>query len=37
VQLGEIFQGWFFGNLLVSVVGAVLLITVYRMLRGRRA
>ena len=37
LQLGEIFQGWFFGNLLVSVVGAVLLITVYRMLRGRRA
>jgi uncharacterized membrane protein YeaQ/YmgE (transglycosylase-associated protein family) len=37
LQLGEIFQGWFWGNLIVSVVGAVLLITVYRMLRGRRA
>lgn len=37
LKLGEIFQGWFWGNLLVSVVGAVLLITVYRMLRGRRA
>ena len=37
IRLGEIFQGWFWGNLLVSVVGAVLLITVYRMLRGRRA
>ena len=37
LQLGMIFQGWFWGNLLVSVAGAVLLITVYRMLRGRRA
>ena len=37
LQLGEIFQGWFWGNLLVSVAGAVVLITVYRMLRGRRA
>jgi uncharacterized membrane protein YeaQ/YmgE (transglycosylase-associated protein family) len=37
IQLGEIFEGWFWGNVLVSVVGAVLLITIYRMLRGRRA
>jgi uncharacterized membrane protein YeaQ/YmgE (transglycosylase-associated protein family) len=37
LRLGEIFQGWFWGNLLVSVAGAVLLITVYRALRGRRA
>lgn len=37
LQLGLIFSGWFWGNLLVSVVGAVLLISVYRMLRGRRA
>ena len=35
LKLGEIFEGWFWGNVLVSVVGAVLLITVYRMLRGR--
>ena len=35
LQLGEVFDGWFWGNVLVSVVGAVLLITVYRMIRGR--
>lgn len=37
LQLGEIFQGWFWGNVIVSVVGAVIVITLYRMLRGRRA
>lgn len=37
LQLGEIFKGWFWGNVLVSVVGAVIVITLYRMLRGRRA
>jgi uncharacterized membrane protein YeaQ/YmgE (transglycosylase-associated protein family) len=37
LPLGEIFSGWFWGNLLVSVVGAVILITVVKMLRGRRA
>jgi len=35
LQLGEIFNGWFWGNVLVSVVGAVLLITFYRMIRAR--
>ena len=35
LRLGELFQGWFWGNLLVSVVGAVILITGYRMLKGR--
>ena len=28
-------QGWFWGNLIVSVVGAVILITVVRALRSR--
>ena len=37
IQLGEFFHGWFWGNLLVSVVGAVILILVVRMLRGRAA
>jgi uncharacterized membrane protein YeaQ/YmgE (transglycosylase-associated protein family) len=37
LQLGEIFQGWFWGNLLVSAVGATLLLTVLKVLRGRRA
>lgn len=35
LQLGEIFQGWFWGNLLVSAIGAVLLIWVYRLIRSR--
>ena len=37
LQLGEIFQGWFLGNLLVAVVGAVLLLFVVKMVRGRSA
>lgn len=37
VRLDEIFQGWFWGNLLVSVFGAVVLLVVWRMIRGRRA
>lgn len=35
LRLGEIFEGWFWGNLIVSVIGAVLLITAYRAIRGR--
>lgn len=37
LRLTEVFQGWFWGNLLVAVVGAVILIMVVRMLRGSRA
>ncbi len=37
LRLGEVFQGWFWGNLIVAVVGAVILIMVVKMLRGRRA
>jgi uncharacterized membrane protein YeaQ/YmgE (transglycosylase-associated protein family) len=37
IRLGEVFQGWFLGNLLVSVVGAVILLLVLKVLRGRRA
>ena len=37
LRLGEVFHGWFWGNLLVSVVGAVLLILAYRLVMGRRA
>jgi uncharacterized membrane protein YeaQ/YmgE (transglycosylase-associated protein family) len=36
LQLGEIFQGWFWGNLLVAVVGAVILLVVVKMFRARR-
>lgn len=37
IRLGEVFQGWFWGTLLVSVFGAVLLLVVVKMVRGRRA
>jgi uncharacterized membrane protein YeaQ/YmgE (transglycosylase-associated protein family) len=37
LRLGEVFHGWFWGNLLVSVVGAVILILAYRLVMGRRA
>jgi uncharacterized membrane protein YeaQ/YmgE (transglycosylase-associated protein family) len=36
IQLGEIFHGWFIGNVLVSAAGAVLLLMVLKMLRGSR-
>jgi len=35
IQLGEIFQGWFWGNLIVAAIGAVVLIWVLRLVRGR--
>jgi uncharacterized membrane protein YeaQ/YmgE (transglycosylase-associated protein family) len=34
IQLGEFFSGWFWGNLLVSAAGAVILLTVVKMFRG---
>jgi uncharacterized membrane protein YeaQ/YmgE (transglycosylase-associated protein family) len=38
IQLGEIFQGrWFIGNLIVSVIGAVILIIVVKLVRNRAA
>jgi uncharacterized membrane protein YeaQ/YmgE (transglycosylase-associated protein family) len=36
IQLGEFFSGWFWGNLLVSAAGAVILLTVVRLLRGNK-
>lgn len=35
LQLGEIFHGWFWGNLIVSAVGAILLLIVLKLVRGR--
>ena len=35
IQLGEIFHGWFWGNLIVAAVGAVVLIWLLRLVRGR--
>lgn len=37
LQLGEIFSGWFWGNLLVAVIGAVILLLVVRVFRSRSA
>ena len=37
IQLGEIFQGWFWGNLLVAVVGAVILLFALKLFRRRSA
>lgn len=36
LRLGEIFQGWFVGNLIVSVIGACILIAGYRLLKSRQ-
>jgi uncharacterized membrane protein YeaQ/YmgE (transglycosylase-associated protein family) len=37
LRLGEVFSGWFWGNLLVAVVGAVILLFVVKAVRGRSA
>jgi uncharacterized membrane protein YeaQ/YmgE (transglycosylase-associated protein family) len=36
LELGGVFQGWFWGNLIVSAAGAVLLIWLFRLIRGKR-
>ena len=35
IQLGEIFSGWFWGNLIVAAIGAVVLLWALRLVRGR--
>jgi uncharacterized membrane protein YeaQ/YmgE (transglycosylase-associated protein family) len=35
LRLGEIFQGWFWGNLIVAVVGAIILIVAVKAVRQR--
>jgi uncharacterized membrane protein YeaQ/YmgE (transglycosylase-associated protein family) len=35
IRMGEIFQGWFLGNLIVAAVGAIVLLWVLRRVRGR--
>jgi uncharacterized membrane protein YeaQ/YmgE (transglycosylase-associated protein family) len=35
IRLGEIFQGWFVGNLIVAAVGAIVLLWVVRLVRSR--
>ncbi len=36
LEVGGVFQGWFWGNLIVSAAGAILLIWVVRLIRGKR-
>lgn len=36
IQLGEVFHGWFCGNLLVSAAGAIILLVVLKLFRGSR-
>ena len=35
IRLGEVFQGWFWGNLIVAAVGAIVLLWLVRMFRNR--
>ena len=35
IEMGEIFQGWFWGNLIVAAAGAIVLLFVLRKVRGR--
>ena len=35
IRLGELFEGWFLGNLVVAVVGAVILLFIVRLVRKR--
>ena len=37
IHLGEIFSGWFWGNLIVSAIGAIVLIYVVKAVRSRSA
>ena len=36
IHLGEIFHGWFIGNLLVSAAGAIVLVGIVKILRGKK-
>jgi uncharacterized membrane protein YeaQ/YmgE (transglycosylase-associated protein family) len=35
IRIGEVFQGWFWGNLIVAAVGAIVLLYVLRLVRSR--
>jgi uncharacterized membrane protein YeaQ/YmgE (transglycosylase-associated protein family) len=37
IRLGEIFQGWFLGNLIVAACGAIVLLFVLKAVKGRSA
>ncbi len=35
IRLGELFSGWFLGNLIVAAVGAILLLFIVKLVRNR--
>lgn len=35
IRLGEIFQGWFLGNLIVAAAGAIVLLYVVKLVKNR--
>jgi len=35
LRLGEVFQGWFWGNLIVAAAGAIILLFIVRLVRSR--
>ena len=35
IHLGEVFSGWFWGNLIVAAIGAVVLLWVLKLVRSR--
>ncbi|WP_373502760.1 GlsB/YeaQ/YmgE family stress response membrane protein [Aestuariivirga sp.] len=35
IQLGEFFSGWFWGNLIVAAIGAIVLLFVVKLVRSR--
>ena len=37
IRVGEFFQGWFWGNLIVAAVGAIVLLWVVKTVKGRNA
>jgi uncharacterized membrane protein YeaQ/YmgE (transglycosylase-associated protein family) len=37
IRLGELFSGWFWGNLIVAAVGAVVLLYVLKLVKSRQA
>jgi uncharacterized membrane protein YeaQ/YmgE (transglycosylase-associated protein family) len=37
IEISQLIQGWFWGNLVVSAIGATLLLTVLKLLGGRRS
>lgn len=36
-RMGELFSGWFLGNLVVATAGAIILLFVIKLVRNRRA